>query len=270
MSMTQGTIDNLYYSQNNLDNAYSQVADEILRRTNKNITNNTNYKVTFNKMAKMVFDKVPQNERNLMKCNSILVDKSVLYFHNKIFQKNVGDGNNTRVGGDRVQTGPGFTMIKENEDLSNKMQEMINNRQTLGTGAGIRGDGNPLSYVPQPTLTQNQVVSPPITPTHANQFQRIGDKIIPPANKATLQHDATARPNVRSTSENIDFTIKPFNLSDDITDSLIGSDTQDIPLYQNIENLQKMDGINPMSMLEDYTRQRNKQAQDCKKYFFHS
>jgi hypothetical protein len=37
-------------------------------------------------MAKMVFDKIPQNERNLRKCNSILVDKSVSYFHNKIFQ----------------------------------------------------------------------------------------------------------------------------------------------------------------------------------------
>jgi hypothetical protein len=263
--MTQGSIDNLYYSQNNLDNAYNQVADEILRRTNKNITNNSNYKVTFNKMAKMVFDKIPQNERNLMKCNSILVDKSVSYFHNKIFQKNVtgSDPNaGVRVGGDRVQTGPGFTMIKDNEDLSKKMQEMINNRQTLGTGAGIRGDGNPLSYVPQPTLTQNQVISQPITSTHANQFQRIGDNIIPPANKPTLQHDALANSAVRGASENIDFTIKPFNLSEDITDSLIGSDTQDIPLYQNIENLQKMDGVNPMSMLEDYTRQRNKQAQD--------
>jgi hypothetical protein len=70
-----------------------------------------------------------------------------------------------------------------------------------------------------------------------------------PTNKPSLQR------------ENIDFTIKPFNLNEDLTESLYGSDTQDTPLYQNIENLQKMEGANPMAMLEDYTKQRNKQAQ---------
>ncbi len=62
--------------------------------------------------------------------------------------------------------------------------------------------------------------------------------------------------------EGIDFIIKPFNINDDFTESLVGSDTMDIPLYQNIENLQRMDGVNPMSVLEDYTRQRNAQIQN--------
>ena len=50
--MNTNNIDVLFYSQNNLDNSYTQVADEILRRTNKDISKNSNYKTTFNKMAK--------------------------------------------------------------------------------------------------------------------------------------------------------------------------------------------------------------------------
>ena len=63
-------IDTLFYSQNNLDNTYSQVADEVLRRTNKDISKNSNYKATFQKMAPMVYDKIPVGDRNLMKCNT--------------------------------------------------------------------------------------------------------------------------------------------------------------------------------------------------------
>lgn len=248
--MNSNNIDALFYSQNNLDNSYSQVADEILRRTNKDISKNSNYKATFQKMAKMVYDKIPLNERNLMKCNTSLIDKSILYFHGKIFDKTVKGGSTNTItdrpkASNSVQTA-GFTMIKDNADLEAKMTEMINNRQSLGTGAGIRGDGSPTSYIPQPMLSQHQVQQPPITPTHANQFNRLGDTMTP-TNKPTIQ--------------NIDFTIQPFNINEDLTDSLIGSDTQDTPLYQNIENLQKMQGQNPMNLLEDYTKQRNMQAQ---------
>jgi len=248
--MNSNNIDALFYSQNNLDNSYTQVADEILRRTNKDITKNSNYKATFNKMAKMVYDKIPANERNLMKCNTTLIDKSVLYFHGKIFAKTVRDpttGNiTTRPQASNTEQNAGFTMIKDNADIEAKMNELMANRQTLGTGAGIRGDGSPESYIPQPVLAPQQVQQPPITPTHAQQFQRISDTMLP-TNKSTVQ--------------NIDFTIQPFNINEDLTDSLMGNETQDTPLYQNIENLQKMQGMNPMHMLEDYTKQRNIQAQ---------
>jgi len=245
-------IDALFYSQNNLDNTYTQVADEVLRRTNKDISKNSNYKATFQKMAKMVYEKIPANDRNLMKCNSTLIEKTVIYFHGKIFEKNVKvtDSNKTvsRPSNNNQSQDKGFTMVKDNSDLKGKMDDLIASRQSLGTGAGIQGDGNPDSYLPQPMLAPQQVIQPPITSTNAQQFQRVGDTLSP-TNKSTLQR------------ENIDFSIKPFNLNEDLTESLYGSDTQDVPLYQNIENLQKMEGINPMTMLEDYTRQRNKQAQ---------
>ena len=255
--MSSNSIEKLYYSQNNLDNTYSQVAGEVLRRTNKDISKNSNYRVTFDKMAKMVYDKTPANDRNLMRCNATLVEKCTTYFHSKIFEKQMNPGSSVK------QTVPaprpiatssssneslGFTMIKDNADLDAKMKEMISARQTLGTGAGIRGDGNPNSYIPQPMLSPQQVINPPITATHAEQFQRVGD-IQNPGNKPTMAR------------EGIDFSIKPFNLSEDLTDSLVGSDSVDIPLYQNIENLQRMEGVNPMTVLEDYTRQRSAQLQ---------
>lgn len=250
--MNSNGIDGLFYSQNNLDNTYSQVSEEILRRTNKDISKNSNYKATFNKMAKMVYDKIPMNERNLMKCNNTLLDKSVIYFHGKIFEKTVKDPNNmqqtNRPQASNAVQNAGFTMIKDNADLDNKMNELMANRQSLGTMATMRGDGNPNSYLPQPVLSpqQMQAQQPKMADTHAQQFNRIDNNMYP-TNKSSVQ--------------NIDFTIQPFNLNDDLTESLLGSDTQDMPLYKNIESLQKMNGMNPMSMLEDYTKQRNLQAQ---------
>ena len=249
--MNSNGMDGLFYSQNNLDNTYSQVSEEILRRTNKDISKNSNYKATFNKMAKMVYDKIPQNERNLMKCNNTLLDKSVIYFHGKIFEKTVKDPNNMQTNRPQASNAvqnAGFTMIKDNADLDNKMNELMANRQSLGTMATMRGDGNPNSYLPQPVLSPQQMQGqqPQMADTHAQQFNRVGDNMYP-TNKSSVQ--------------NIDFTIQPFNLNDDLTESLLGSDTQDMPLYKNIESLQKMNGMNPMSMLEDYTKQRNLQAQ---------
>jgi hypothetical protein len=259
--MSSNNIDKLYYSQNNLDNTYTQVSEEILRRTNKDISKNSNYRVTFDKMAKMVYDRIPSNDRNLMKCNTTLADKCVTYFHSKIFDKQVkgtSSGSNMPPRPEasnatsivRAANGQslGFTMIKDNEDLDAKMNELIATRQSLSTGAGITGDGNPASYIPQPMLAPPQIAERPVNNSLREQYQRVGD-IQNPGNKPTVAR------------EGIDFAIKPFNINDDLTESLIGSDTMDMPLYQNIENLQKMDGVNPMTILEDYTRQRNAQIQ---------
>lgn len=267
MSMSSGSVDALYYSQNNLDNTYTQVVGEVLRRTNKDISRNANYRTTFNKMAKMVYDKTPPNDRNLMRCNATLVEKCVAYFHGKIFEKQLNPG--TKAGNtppSQVAPRPvasssssdqsmGFTMIKDNADLDAKMKEMIATRQTLGTGAGIRGDGASASYIPQPMLAPQQVINPPITPSHAEQFQRVGDLLSTPA----TGNNGSNKPTVAR--EGIDFSIKPFNLSEDLTESLVGSDNVDTPLYQNIESLQRMEGVNPMTVLEDYTRQRSAQLQ---------
>ena len=46
-----------------------------------------------------------------------------------------------------------------------------------------------------------------------------------------------------------------------MTDTLFNTENVDSPLYQNIENLQKMEGSNPMAMLEDYQKQRNQQVE---------
>ena len=188
MSMDDN-IQLVFYSQNNLDNTFTLVAEEITRRTNKDISKNESYKTSFTQMAKLVYDKVPVIDRNLMKCNSLLIDKSVLFFHNKIFDKTVKQTNTN------TNTNINTNMHARQQSISkpDKMLQTIN------------------------TTTQ------------------------PP----TQQH----------------YNIMPFNLSDDFSASLISSDTTDIPLYQNIDNLQKMNNINPMSILEDYTNQRNQQTQ---------
>lgn len=269
MSMSGDNIDKLYFSENNLNNTYKLVSDEVLRRTNKDISYNSSYRTNFNKMAQMVYEKCPTNERNLMNINNRLSEKSITYFHNKIFEKSVNKStekqsnqvhrtnviNAAKMNDGNTTNSQGFTMIKENEDLSNKFNEMIANRDSLGTGAGIRGDGNPNTYLPQPAISSSQYVTNEkfvkgarsTTDTYESQYLRQADN--PTQNKSTLKR------------ENIDFTINSFNLNEDLTESLVGSENADSPLYQNIENLQRMDGVNPMSMLDDYQRQRNTQAQ---------
>lgn len=196
--MAMNNIEIVFFSKNNLENTYNQVAEELLRRTNKNISNNSNYKKTFDKMAHMVFDKIPMNDRNLMKCNTLLVEKTVAYFHNKIFNKNIRED----VPIANTISRAGVTMMRDNNDVTAKMNELMNNRNT--STRNIQEQDQKLNRVNKPSI------------------------------------------------QNIDFTIQPFNMNDELTDTL----NCDTPLYQNIENLQKMNSANPMQLLDEYTKQR--------------
>ena len=265
MSQKEDDISNLYYSQNNLDNSFKQVSVEIYKRTTKDISQNSAYRTTFNKMATIVYDKCPSLEKNLTTVNSQLVDKAIGYFHSKIFEKNVnkqptekqinnkkrddvlaaqnGAGLSTN-----TETQYGFTMMKENEDLDTKYNEIINQRG---------GDGNPNSYLPQPVNPGSSYVKNEVfnkgsqnNNKYEEQFKRVAD-----------DKNMTMRYNNQTNHSKGNFTIKPFNLNDDMTESLFGSENVDSPLYQNIENLQKMESANPMTLLEDYQKQRNQQVQ---------
>jgi len=265
MSQKEDDISNLYYSQNNLDNSFKQVSVEISKRTTKDISQNSAYRTTFNKMATIVYDKCPSLEKNLTTVNSQLVDKAIGYFHSKIFEKNVnkqptekqinnkkrddvlaaqnGAGLSTN-----TETQYGFTMMKENEDLDTKYNEIINQRG---------GDGNPNSYLPQPVNPGSSYVKNEVfnkgsqnNNKYEEQFKRVAD-----------DKNMTMRYNNQTNQSKGNFTIKPFNLNDDMTESLFGSENVDSPLYQNIENLQKMESANPMTLLEDYQKQRNQQVQ---------
>jgi len=270
MSMSGDSIDKLYYSQNNLDNTFKQVSEEINRRTNKDISKNMSYKKSFQSMAKMVYDKCPPHERNLQSVNTKLIDKSVVFFHGKIFEKNVN--NPTEKQSNQSQrnailskadtssnTQHGFSMMKENDDIKGKYEELMSRRDAI---TNANGSGNPNDYLPQPVIKSNNYVKNEVFVKGANtnndsnynsQYLRVADES--PQNKSTLQTPSQLG------KQNLDFSINYFNLNEDLTDSLVGSENVDIPLYQNIERLQKMDSANPMSMLEDYQRQRNSQVQ---------
>ena len=271
MSMSDDGIDKLYYSQSNLDNTFKQVSEEINRRTNKDISSNMSYKKSFQAMAKMVYDKCPPLERNLQSVNTKLIDKSVVFFHGKIFEKNVNNPTEKQANqsirnsimsqtasNTNTNNQQGFSMIKENEDIKGKYEELMAKRDAITNAIGT---GNPNDYLAQPIIKSNNYVKNEVfvkgdnnnNSSYDSQFLRVADES--PLNKSTLQTPS------QMNSQNLDFSINSFNLNEDLTDSLVGSESADSPLYQNIENLQRMDGTNPMSMLEDYQRQRNQQVQ---------
>ena len=272
--MSGDSIDKLYYSQNNLDNTFKQVSEEISRRTNKDIYGNLSYKKSFQAMAKMVYDKCPPQERNLQSVNSKLVDKSVIFFHSKIFEKNVNNPTEKQANqsirnsilsqvtsngsNGNTSNNHGFTMIKENDDIKGKYEEIMSRRDAITNAIG---SGNPNEYQQQPIIKSSNYVKNEVfvkgdnnnSSSYDSQFLRVADES--PLNKSTLQSPS------QMNSQDVDFSINSFNLNEDLTDSLVSSENTDSPLYQNIENLQRMDGTNPMAMLEDYQRQRNKQVQ---------
>ena len=253
-------VKNLYYSQNNLDNTFKQVSEEISKRTNKDISKNSAYRTTFNKMASIAYDKCPSLERNLTTINSQLVDKSVGYFHTKIIEKETNKNNKTNTNNNNINstnnnvsslnnidTSNGFTMLKENENIDNKYNELLEQRNNNN------GGGNPNTYLPQNSIPSSNYVN------NNDEFKKGSNT----NNNTMLEsqykriHNNQSQNNLQT--KNTDFNIKPFNLSDDMTDSLFNTENVDTPLYQNIENLQKMEGTNPMAMLEDYQKQRNQQ-----------
>ena len=279
MSMSGDSIDKVYYSQNNLDNTFKQVAEELSRRTNKDISTNISYKKSFQSMAKMVYDKCPPQERNLQNVNTKLIDKSVIFFHGKIFEKNINNptekqtnesirnavlsqaaaasasGSSSSI----TTNSQGFTMLKENEDINGKYEDLMKRRDAISNSIG---SGKTNDYMPQPVIKSSNYVKNEVfvkgentnnDSNYNSQYLRVADDL--PLNKSTLQTPS------QMNKQDIDFSINYFNLNEDLTDSLVGSENADSPLYQNIENLQRMDGTNPMSMLEDYQRQRNNQIQ---------
>ena len=142
--MNQQNLNALYYSQENLDNTYKLVCDEISKRTNKDISTNLNFKKSFNQMAKMVYDKTPDSNKNLATINTKLVESSVSFFHKKIFDKNVKQ--DSPPGTYNTTTTHGFSMIQENKDLDSKYNSLVSNRDQLllGTvGSSGVGSGNP-------------------------------------------------------------------------------------------------------------------------------
>jgi hypothetical protein len=282
MSMSGDSIDKLYYSQNNLDNTFKQVSEEINRRTNKDISNNMSYKKSFQSMAKMVYDKCPPQDRNLQSINTKLIEKTVIYFHGKIFEKNVNNPTEKQANQSirnsiisqaelasasasasaSTNNQKGFSMMKENDDIKGKYAEIMAKRDAI---TNANGSGNPNDYLPQPVIKSNNYVKNEVFVKGSNtnndsnynsQYLRVADESN--LNKSILQSSS------QSNQPNLDFSINYFNLNEDLTDSLTGAENVDSPLYQNIEKLQKMDSTNPMSMLEDYQRQRNNQIQSYK------
>ena len=83
----------LYLTKSNLDNIYSQVKDEISRRTNKDIGRNQSYYKQFEQMAKLVYNKIPEGDRNLAKLNSTLLEKTVTFLQNKMSNRSVNPVN---------------------------------------------------------------------------------------------------------------------------------------------------------------------------------
>jgi hypothetical protein len=141
-------------------------------------------------------------------------------------------------------------MLKENENIDNKYNELLEQRNNNN------GGGNPNTYLPQNSIPSSHYINKNdevIKGSNTNnntmiegQFKRI--------------HNNQSKSNSQNDNQCSDFTIKPFNLSDDMTESLFNTENVDTPLYQNIENLQKMESSNPMAMLEDYQKERNQQV----------
>ena len=73
-------IKNLFFSKNNLDFTYEQIARKVNQDVNYDISRNNNLKNNYNKMSLLVYNNTTPENRNLVHLNNLLVEKSGDYF----------------------------------------------------------------------------------------------------------------------------------------------------------------------------------------------
>lgn len=70
----------LFFSNQNQNFTYEQVQKKVLKETAYDVSKNRNFRSNYNKMALLVFENTPDENKNLVNLNNLLIEKSSNYF----------------------------------------------------------------------------------------------------------------------------------------------------------------------------------------------
>lgn len=283
----------LFLSGNNLDSTYTNVSKSLLQNIGYNISNSNKSRDLFNRMAVIISNKYNKADTNLATLNDKLINAASAEF-TKIYNKRANPliNNNgvllTQQSHPQQQSSStsitqlpnviydqslGFSMMRDNDDISQTHDKLLASRQIPPMG-----DGRTQSYMPTPSNTSSQynpllpsVQSRDNQQTYSPQLAASGLSIthtpirpsisgvqIPPQNSVPTSTppinkvvEQSIIPDMRNVS------INNFNISGELFNELNEKEQVDMPLYRNIDNLQQMDTRNPMDMIGKYMSERS-------------
>ena len=238
----------LFISQQNLAEHYKFVCQEVQQRSGSNI-NKKGMEQKFQKMAQIVAKKYQTNmNMNLTELNNKLRSQSVKYFVGLIEKKKHQKQQNTGVINTNVQSNNinelkneqktsyngnniidntsnnyGFTMVNSNNDINNKYNDVMNERNTINREYSSEYGLDSVNSVNSPvakSIEPSNVNMDNVDKLYQEMLENRGQINIPDSNEKKI-------PNIQN-----------FDINEELSNLLTNEQGQNLPLFQNVLNIE--------------------------------
>jgi hypothetical protein len=233
-----------FLASQNLQQHYKFVSQEVKKRTGVNIDRYPGMERQFQKMATVLANKKQGENTPLSQLNSDLKNHCTNYFCQQIAKKRSTSSGTTS--SNNIKAPQQLYSTDNNSDeyqnisMSDSYDRMMAQRaETQRSVSNTDFDPrNMIASREQLNATDNSQLTKSLENALLERGQlNVEDNTIP----------ESERPN-----------ILPFNLNDDVANMLSSVNPgEDLPLYQNVVDLNNADGIDPMKRLEQMERERN-------------
>jgi hypothetical protein len=231
-----------FLASQNLQQHYKFVSQEVKKRTGVNIDRYPGMERQFQKMATVLANKKQGDNTPLSQLNSDLQNHCTNYFCQQIAKKRASTSslsNNTKAPQQLYSTdnnGEEYQNISMSDSYDRMMAQRAETQRSISNT-----DFDPRNMIAsreQLNANDNSQLTKSLENALLERGQlNVEDNTIP----------ESERPN-----------ILPFNLNDDVANMLSSVDPgEDLPLYQNVVDLNNADNVDPMKRLEQIERERN-------------
>jgi hypothetical protein len=273
----------IFFSDKNLEFTYGVVVQNVEKKTGANIQKHPSFRTVFNKMATSVYEKTHNESRNLITLNTNLIDRSSVYIQQYINKQRSGGLKGEEASPSTDYNGrPLSTQASFNQNLGFSIQAPKPNLNA--DIARLQQERNgvqsiPNNYMPpvQYSAASTQDIGKPDNSdlkAKYNSFlsSRDSDLTTNTGNKGLsyVEADTDRKINIdpmaqlraaaqkpQGVVKSQGYALQPFTLSPDFLSNL--EQSNDVPLYNNIQTLEQQDGQDTMKILEQYQKERSNQ-----------
>lgn len=235
-----------FLTSTNLNQNYKLVCHDVNNRTGVNLDRYPGMERQFQKMAQIVAKKCNGNDAHLSNLNTKLTQESVKYFcqlidtkkeqkvksqgdKNGSTQLNIQDNRNVNSSYNEKH---GFSMLNKNNDISSSYNDMLQQR----TDSLKKND------------TSSRIFEQPMGEPSRVAHEKDKSDLTKMLNNMMLERGQV--------NQEDNPNVLPFNLNDDMANMLSGEPGENLPLYQNVNDLRSTDGVNPMTRVEQMEKER--------------
>jgi len=242
--MNNQTIET-FLAQQNLQQHYKFVSQEVKKRTGINIDRYPGMERQFQKMALVLSKKREGQSVPLSQLNSDLQNHSTNYFCQQIAKKKSENTSNNN---------QSYNNLKQLEAPNERPSlEYLNSSMSDSYDRMMMKRGQEMQTRTHTDFDPREMIA------SREQINKLDNsKLTKSLENALLERGQINDLNDTNIPENERPNILPFNLNDDMANMLSSVEPgEDLPLYQNIIELNNADNIDPMKRLEEMERRRN-------------